>query len=117
MNKLSIGIFVSGEGTTFKAINECIKLNLLQLNIEFVVCNNTIDNSKDLIEYCDNNNINLISDPYVFSSENRHKYQNELIKKICNYNPNFYLLLGWNLILSESFLIYPSIHSRLMLVF
>ena len=37
MNKLNVGIFISGAGTTLRAVNEAINNNILQMNIDFVV--------------------------------------------------------------------------------
>ena len=53
MNKLSIGVFVSGTGSTLKAVNEAIKNSILQLNIDFVLVNKSKEDTYELSLYCE----------------------------------------------------------------
>ena len=104
MNKLSVGIFVSGEGSTFKAVNDCIRFNFLQLNVAFLLINRKKEETnQELVSYCENNGINVIYNNYD-KETCRHKYQEQLLELLSTYNVDFNLLLGWNLILNEQFI-------------
>lgn len=104
MNKLNVGIFISGAGTTLRAVNEAINNNILQMNIDFVVTNKSQENSSEITEYCTNNNLNLIHRPFDFQINERSSYLANLTEILSQYGSNLYLFLGWNMIVGEQFI-------------
>jgi folate-dependent phosphoribosylglycinamide formyltransferase PurN len=104
MHKLNIGLFISGTGSTFKCINESIKNDILQINIDFVVINKDPDNCIEITQYCNHNHIQLIHFPFNFLNGNRDKYLSDLIERLKLYNTKLYFFLGWNMIVNDYFI-------------
>ena len=44
MNKLRVGVLFSGVGSTTKSICEAIKHNILDIDLQVILTNNTLDN-------------------------------------------------------------------------
>ena len=105
MQKFSIGIFVSGEGSTLRCVNEAIKNNILQINISFVVINRENIPTDPLINYCHQNGINVLCYPYSFKHDNRNTYLENLYNHLNSYNSDMYLFLGWNIIINNDFIV------------
>lgn len=104
MRKLNIGVFVSGEGTTLRSVNEAIKNGILQMNIDFVLINKSQENSSELTQYCQDNGLNIIHRPFDFTNGNRNNYLSGLVSELESYNSQFYFFLGWNMIVNEHFI-------------
>lgn len=104
MNKLNIGVFISGKGSTLIAVNEAIKNNIISVNIDFVVINKCEEKSREITEYCVDNNLNIIHKPFDFNNDNRDLYLSNLTSLYKYYNSRLYLFLGWNMIVNESFI-------------
>ena len=97
MRNLSIGIFYSGSGSTLRAVQDSLNNGVLNLDIKFVVSNRTS-------ETVTNNNYDLLHIPFNFETGNREEYQRNLLNRLSSYECDFYLLLGWNMILNSNFI-------------
>ena len=104
MNKLKIGIFLSGEGTTFKCVDQAIRNNILQIDISFVVVNRENKPDDIIIEYCKSNDIEILNYPFNFSTDNREFYLENMSNNLKKYSCDMYLFLGWNIIVNEQFI-------------
>ena len=106
MQKLNIGIFISGKGSTLISLNEAIKNDILQITIDFVIIDKSKDKSVEITQYCNDNNLNILHIPYNFSNGDygRKLYLNDLWNKLSIYNSKLYFFLGWNMIVNEYFI-------------
>jgi len=104
MNKPKVGVFLSGEGTTFKCVDKAIRNNILQIDISFVVLNRENRPDDIIIEYCKSNNIEVLCYPFSFKNDNRESYLENLSNDLKKYDCNMYFFLGWNIIVNEQFI-------------
>jgi phosphoribosylaminoimidazole-succinocarboxamide synthase/formyltetrahydrofolate-dependent phosphoribosylglycinamide formyltransferase len=103
MNKLRVVVLISGEGTTMKAINEAMLINVLNIDLVSVVSNSNKFNNKLLTDYCEENKINLeYIEPTIVSD--RDEMENKLIFHLNNLYPDLVVLAGWNRIISKKFI-------------
>lgn len=104
LNKLNIGIFLSGKGTTFNCVDQAIRNNILQIDISFVVVNRENKPDDIIIEYCKSNNIEVLCYPFNFKNDNREFYLENMSNDLKKYCCDMYLFLGWNIIVNEQFI-------------
>ena len=95
MRRLNIGIFMSGEGSTTKMIMESIKNNLIQVDVSFIAVNRERQEG-DLDNYT--------YYPYSFKQDDREIYLRNLRVNLNRYKCDYYLFLGWNMIVNSAFI-------------
>jgi len=105
MERMDIAFFLSGEGTTLRAIVESIKLNILNINISCVIINKGIDDCLLLTEYCYKNDINLLHLPRYKEIESRIEFEARILHEVMKYKSDIFMFMGWNFVVSGKFII------------
>lgn len=105
MDTLDLAFFLSGEGTTLRAIVESIKLNILNINISCVVINKEIDDCLLLTEYCYKNDINLLHLPRYKEIESRVEFEARIFHEVMKYKSDLFMFVGWDFIVSSKFIV------------
>ncbi|RHZ56300.1 hypothetical protein Glove_402g52 [Diversispora epigaea] len=102
----NIIIFISGNGSNLQAIIDSVKSGTLNCNISLVVSNKKL--AFGLTRAAQANIPTLIFPlkPYKDAGKSRNEYDEDLAKKMKEYNPDLIVLAGWMHILSINFLKY-----------
>ncbi|CAG8507494.1 1922_t:CDS:1 [Diversispora eburnea] len=102
----NIIVFISGNGSNLQAIIDSVKSGTLDCNILLVVSNR--GSAYGLTRAAQANIPTLIFSlkPYKDAGKSRNEYDEDLAKKIKEYNPDLIVLAGWMHILSINFLKY-----------
>ena len=103
MNKLRVGVLFSGVGSTTKSICEAIKHNILDIDLQVLLTNNTLDN----IYFKDNADVlgyNLVQREYTANNSTRQDYLDEVSNILRTYSLDLLVFAGWNVIVTENFI-------------